>query len=129
MKRTAVLLSVALAGCAGLTNPKFDSVEYGRYIDISTHSKMLLAQCGNFPHGSISASLLHHETVYATNYSAMKVQNGRVTAAGEELKSLTKELSDRYSLNTPSTGYCQLKLGQIVVAAETIATSIGKKED
>jgi hypothetical protein len=122
------ILALALTACAGLTNSQFDNSEYGRYADIATHSRLLLAKCDNFPNGAVDPALLHREAIYAVAYSSLKLQNQRVTAAGTELRSLTKELSDRYSVTTPSVGYCQLKLGQIAVASEAIATSIGKKE-
>jgi hypothetical protein len=121
------LLALALTGCANLTNNQFDDTEYSRYVDVATHSRLLQAKCDNLPNGAVDPALLHREAIYAVAYSSLKAQNQRVTAAGAELRSLTKELSDRYMVTTPSVGYCQLKLGQITVAAEAIATSIGKK--
>ena len=132
MRIVALVLTLALSGCSGLTgftNSYFDSNEYGRYIDISTTSRLSVQHCDDKISAAAISQVLSTQTEFAVRYSASKIRNDRVTKAGKELQGLVTELADRYSKQAPSTGYCQLKLGQISVAAETIATSIGKKED
>lgn len=126
---TVLLTTAALSGCAGLTNSRFDAIEYSRYVDISTSARLAIKQCSDAASSAVNSRALAVQTDYAIGYSASKVQNKRITAAGEELQSLTQELVARYNTQTPSVGYCQLKLGQVSLAAETIATSIGKKEE
>jgi hypothetical protein len=132
MRLVALVLSFTLSGCAGLTgftNSYFDSNEYGRYIDISTGTRLGVKNCDDKIRAAAYVETLSTETEFAVRYSASKIRNQRITAAGKELQALVTELGDRYSKQAPSVGYCQLKLVQISVAAETIATSIGKKED
>ena len=132
MRLVALALSFVLSGCAGLTgftNSYFDASEYGRYIDISTSTLIATKRCADTASSAGYAEALTTETEFAVRYSAGKIRNTRVTNAAKEMQALVKELADRYSKQVPSTGYCQLKLGQISLAAETIAQSIGKKED
>ena len=129
MRAAAAVLAIALSGCAGLTNSYFDPIEYGRYIDISTSTKLTIKSCGDKNTIAAYTQVLSTATEYAVRYSENKIQNQRVHAASKELQGLVVELADRYSKQTPSEAYCQLKLAQVSVAAETIAHSIGKKED
>lgn len=130
MKLAALLLSAALAGCAGLslTNDFYDNIEYSRYIDISTSAKMGIKQCTDAMSAGAYAETLATETEFAVRYSGAKASNKNVLAASQELQALVTELVNRYSKQAPSAGYCELKYAQISVAAATIATSIGKKE-
>lgn len=119
------LVALLTSGCAGLTNSYFDPIEYGRYVDIATSSRLILQQCSGTP----PTAALVSQSIFAANYSASKIQNRPVSAAGRELQALIKELDDRYAIKPPSRTYCEIKLEQIAIAAETIAVSIGKKED
>jgi len=128
--KSALLAAVVitLSGCAGLTNKSFDSTEFSRYVDISTGAKKIIHSCSDEASVGTYVELLSTETEFAVGYSANKLQNQRITAAGKELHALVVELSTRYKKGSPSEGYCQLKLSQVAVAAESIAQSISKKE-
>lgn len=129
MKRAFLAVAViTLSGCASLTNNSFDSIEFSRYVDISTYAKRIMRSCSDGAPAAMYIEDLSNETEFAVGYSSNKLQNQRITAAGKELQALVIELSTRYKMGSPSEPYCQLKLSQVAVAAESIAQSIGKKE-
>lgn len=120
---------VILTGCAGITNSAFDPIEASRYSDIAAISKQMGYGCARPDLIVVAIPHLASHVNLATSYSSLKLVNTRVSNAGVELQKLTDELVTRYTTNVPSEGYCKLKLEQISVAAESIARSIGKKEE
>ena len=129
MKRALLATAViTLSGCASLTNNSFDSIEFSRYVDISTYAKRIIRSCSDGGPAAMYIEDLSTETEFAVEYTANKHQNNHITAASKELQALVIELSTRYKKGSPSEPYCQLKLSQVAVAAESIAQSIGKKE-
>lgn len=128
MRRILALATLALAGCASMTNESFDNLEAARYSDVSTVARNLSEACQNSAVIRPLTFLLMSQADAAYHYSSVKVNNARATEAGQIVFQFTVDLNTRYRLGDPSEAYCKLKAGLIEQAADIVARSISKKE-
>lgn len=124
MKKILIIsVAVLLTACASL---QFDALEYDRYITVQEIATQAQQNCADtyMVQGQVDElkSAMDHQFSYA-QYRESKPQ---VAEAAKSLKEMVDALHKRYHTDVPTVGYCEEKLKNITLGAQTVARTLGR---
>ena len=115
--------AVLLTACASL---QFDALEYDRYITVQELATNAQTNCSDTftVQGQVDdlKTAMDHQFSYA-QYRESKPQ---VAEAAKNLKEMIDALHKRYHSDIPTVGYCEEKLKNITLGAQTVARTLGR---
>jgi len=124
MKKSVILIGIFLSACSNLN---FDNISYDRFISISERAAKMEASCTNVEQTRSDAVVLLDNVNHMDNYAKHRPVSPEVALSVNSLQSLVQEFNDKY-LNSafPSKVYCEQKLKNISIMANSISETIGK---
>jgi hypothetical protein len=108
----AILASLIVSGCAQA--PKFDNVEYDRFVGMLGHVQYTTTLCGEYPIVvARHTQQLVHEAAVLDIYATYRPSHKEIKEITSLLLANVKEMDAAYTnpnVNAPSTAYCLGKL-------------------
>ena len=124
MRLPIILSAILLSGCALLPTP-FDSALYDHVVSLSATVDSISKDCGE-PGMANDVEMLNFQSKVIVKYTEFTSKDVHQSVALVD-KAIT-EMNNAYSVGTPSTAYCKLKLQIVDGELHEILTGIGGKQ-
>lgn len=124
MKKILILsAAVLLTACASL---QFDALEYDRYITVQEIAQQAQSNCSDTYTIQGQVDELKIAMDHQFSYAQYREAKPQVAEAAKSLKEMIDALHKRYHSDIPTVGYCEEKLKNITLGAQTVARTLGR---